>query len=232
MAAKTLPRVNPKSVTILAMGPTTMQYISQIGGQFERPTKHVWAINNAGMWFHDIDLIIAMDDFKRDSKTHPKYVKALTNRGVPILTCTTYETYPSQQEYPTVEVMVYLDVASDWAPHPLDNSCNYALAYAMYRGMKEIHLYGYEFRAPITEKAYMEAQKYAMEKYGRNTPDWFGFYMKPWLPKAQEPGEESCHWLLGLCHGRGIKVRFSENTTLVSASLPRFYYGYTQQPDI
>ncbi|KKK79150.1 hypothetical protein LCGC14_2836400 [marine sediment metagenome] len=231
MAAKTPTRVNPKSVTILAMGPTTMQYISQIGGQFERPTKHVWAINNAGMWFHDIDLIIAMDDFKRDSKTHPKYVKALTNRGVPVLTCTAHEEYPSLQEYPTAEVMEYLRVNPDFAPHPLDNSCNYALAYAMYLGMTEIHLYGFEFRAAMTKKAYIEAQKYAMERYGR-VPEWFGFYMKEWLPRPGEPGEESCHWLLGLCHGRGIKIRCSEDTTLLSASLPKFFYGFQDQPDL
>ncbi len=232
MAAKTSTRVNPKSVTILAMGPTTTYYISQIGGQFEKPTNEVWAINNAGMWFHDIDLIIAMDDFKRDSKTHPQYVHRLTTRGVPILTCTTYPEYPLLREYPTSGVMAYLDVDPDWAPHPLDNSCNYALAYAMYLGFTEIHLYGFEFKTSITRKAYIEAQKYAMDKYGRNTPDWFGFYMKDWMPKAQEPGEESCHWLLGLCHGRGINVRLTDGTTLVSAHLPRFFYGYTKQPDI
>ena len=242
MAPKTSTRVNPKSVTILAMGPTTMQYISRIGPQFERPTKHVWAINNAGMWFHDIDLIIAMDDFKRDSKTHPKYVKALTERGRPVLTCTAYEEYPALEEYPIKEVLEYLGCYPEYtAPvfkdvfpthHPLDNSCNYALAYAMYRGMKEIHLYGFEFRSRYTEASLMLAEKFAKDKYGPDVPDWFKFYMKDYMPHAQEPGETNCCWLLGVCRERGINIKLTSGTTLLGHDLPRFYYGYQIQPDL
>lgn len=223
-------KINPKSVTILAMGPTTMQYISRVGGQFERPTKHVWAINNAGMWFHDIDLIIAMDDFKRDSKTHPKYVKALTNRGVPILTCTAYKKYPALMEYPLKEVLEYLDISHWCHYHPLDNSCNYALAYAMYKGMKQIALCGFEFRKPYTKLALLEAEEFAKRTYGENVPDWFKYYMKDWLPKAQEPGELSCYWLLATARERGIAVSIPTGTTLMGADIPKFFYGYSEQP--
>lgn len=228
MPVKTSPRVNPKSVTILAMGPTTMQYISRIGGQFERPTKHVWAINNAGMWFHDIDLIIAMDDFKRDSKTHPKYVKALTNRGVPILTCTAYKQYPALVEYPIKEVVKALGLGR--GPFPLDNSCNYAIAYAMYTGIKEIHLYGFEFRKRYTALELEVADIYARNKYGEKVPNWFKYYMKDWIPRAGEPGSEGCHFLLGLCAANKIRVVVRPGTTLMNADLPHFYYGFTKQP--
>ena len=231
MAAKTPTKVNPKSVTILAMGETTKQYIGRIGGQFERPTKHVWAINNAGMWFHDIDLIIAMDDFKRDSKTHPKYVKALTGRGIPVLTCTAYKQYPSLEEYPLKEVLDYLGI-DPGHPHPLDNSCNYALAYAMYKGMKEIHLLGYEFRKTWSANNLYDAEIFAKAKYGENVPSWFKYYMKDYMPRSQEPGENSCCYLLGLCKGRNISIRISYGTTLMNADLPHFYYGYQDQPKL
>ena len=128
-----------KSVTILAMGQTTHEYIAQLGRVESRKTDYVWAINNAGMWLEDIDLIISMDDLRRDTTFDPEYVKGLTERGVPLLTATAYEEYPSTMAYPLKEVLDYLNIKPGEL-HPLDNSCNYSLAYAMFKGMTEISL--------------------------------------------------------------------------------------------
>ncbi len=231
MAPKTSTGVNPKSVTILAMGQTTRDYISQLNGQSQRSTRYVWAINNAAMWLDDIDLVISMDDFRRDEKIDPQYVKDLTGRGVPVLTSTAYEKYPSLQEYPLKKVLDYLDIEPGGL-HPLDNSCNYTLAYAMYKGMTEISLVGYEFRGGYTLHTLLAAQKFAEENYGENVPDWFKFYMKDYMPQAGEPGEPSCCYLLGICKERGIDIDLAFGTTLMNAHLPRFYYGYQDQPDI
>ncbi len=228
MAPKTSTRVNPKSVTILAMGGTTKQYIeSREPGH--RITKHVWAINEAGTWLDDVDLIIAMDDFRRDEKIDAEYVRKLMETGKPILACTVYEEYPTLQEYPLKAVLDCLDI-NPGELHPLDNSCNYALAYAMYKGMNEIHLVGYEFRPQYTLNQLFKAQKYAEEKYGDDVPDWFKFYMRDYMPQAGEPGEVGCCYLLGMCKERNIDVALAMGTTLMNAHWPRFYYGYTIQP--
>ena len=227
MAAKTSTRVNPKSVTILAMGFTAGNYVHMIGAQFERPTKYVWAIDNSGMWFHDIDLIVAMDDFRRDAKTKPvnhrKYVDALTNRGVPIITSTAYKEYPCLEEYPLAEVLEYLG-RKPWEHHPLDNSINYAIALAMYRGMKQIRLVGVEFVPPHKPSALEYAREVAKDKYGA-VPDWFKYYMKPALRTPGEPGESNCTWLLEFAMARGISIGLQYGTTLMGLDIPVFYYG-------
>ena len=230
MAAKTSSGVNPKSVTILAMGPTTNFFIDELDVASERPTEYIWAINNAGMWLDDIDLIISMDDLRRDITFDPEYVKGLTGRGIPLLTSTAYEEYPSTMDYPLKEVLDYLDIEPGEI-HPLDNSCNYSLAYAMYKGMKEISLVGYEFRASYSRTTLYEADKFAKEKYGDDVPFWFKYYMKDYMTRASEPGEFGCCYLMGMCKERGIHINLAFGTTLMNADLPVFYYGYQIQPE-
>ena len=93
-----------KSVAIIAMGSTAFSYFQDFesnGGKF---TDKVWSINAAGVWWREhTDLLIHMDDLKRDEKRDKKYVERIIGTGLPILTCTKHD-YLKAMDFPNEAV--------------------------------------------------------------------------------------------------------------------------------
>ena len=135
-----------ETVSIVAMGPTLMDFLQDCEGDYRRPSDHVWAVNSAGSWLHDVDLIVAMDCPRRDLKTHRRYVERMMGRGLPVLTCEAYPEWPCTFAYPVEGVVDKIGRLPRVGSY-LNNSANYALAYALYLEASEIRLYGCEFTA-------------------------------------------------------------------------------------
>ena len=201
----------------------------------------VWTINNAhSAYSYDTDLIIAMDDFGRDYKTHQNYVQGIVYSGNPVLSTKPDERWPAVEAYPLQKVYDWL---LGFHPEPeriLDNSCNYALAYAMYLGMtalqKEkdpIGIFGFDW-VQRYKKIDLDCAVLRWADAGYDAPDWFKYYEADVLARRRpgEPGVESFHFLFGIARARGVMVYMAYNTTILNQDRDRFFYGYHEQPEI
>lgn len=227
----------PTSVSILGMGNTLFSYFQDYEREYKRPTDSVWAINSAGVWCHDIDMIIALDNFERDLRmddgAHVTYVLNILKRGVPIMSDVTYPDWPKVQAYPLREV-----IADIWPQAKKNEDCfpwfqntvNYALALAIARGYKHIRLYGCNFvmgDSPWTLSAIAE------DDAKQNLPYWFAYH-RPAINKGRrigEPGLETTCWLIGIAHARGITVHIPAGDSLMNADRAMYWYGPQTQPD-
>lgn len=138
----------PRSVAIVAMGSSRSDYISMAINRHSRfgVADEIWAINSMlgiiqwdkGFMVDPYDEMPApyMDTFKSASP------------GKPIFTSKTNPAYPNLVEYPVEEVVNSLG----GLPY-LNTSVAYALAYALYLGVKEIWLFGCDFCYPDVYKA-------------------------------------------------------------------------------
>jgi hypothetical protein len=170
-------------------------------------------------------LIIAMDDLQRDLKTHPDYVSQIVDEGVPVLTADPHD-FPNCWSYPVKEVVDYLKWPE--ASRVLDNTCNYAIAYCLMKGYREIHLIGYQWVHPDIDITIEAAESQCSE----NDPDWVKYYRGPLIRKPSEPGQESCAFLIGLGCGMGVDIDMTYSVGLFDRDRPAFFYGYQEQPDI
>lgn len=210
-----------KSVVILGC---TMQNYPP--GRFPTDWTERWGINNCWCEYHEqaddaekLTRIIAMDDLKRDSHTHPDYVKAITTAGIPVITCTAYDEWPCTQDYPLGAVLPHIGRCR------LDNSINYALALAMYEGFDRIGLFGCEFTKIDADW---------IDRDMSPNPPWFTFYQDDAIlhRRGREPGVETLMYLLGICDGRGIDVVVPDGSTIFDQDRPNFFYGYQEQPKL
>ena len=216
-----------KSVALVALGS------SMAKGRQPKGYSETWTINNAhAAWKIKSDLIIAMDDFGRDIKTHPKYVESIVYAEIPVFTTHRYRGLPWTKPYPLREVVAFLP--RGLAQQILDNTCNYALALAMCRGYRRIGLFGFDFCRPYSKDDPRCEIGLLWWKYDgyRNIPDWFKFYHRKVVRKTEEPGLESLHYLLGLAEGMGIKVRIHGRSSALNTDRDRFFYGYQKQPKV
>jgi hypothetical protein len=223
-----------KSVSIIAAGNSQFWYFRDFNKHYKRPTDHVWAINDVGVHLHDVDCIIAMDNFRRDIKEHEQYVLNIVNRGVPVITDVADSEWPCTTPYPLRKVLdnIWPDAkdVQDISP-PLYNTCNYALALALTEGYEEIRLYGCNF-AGSDSLWTLHQEKMA----NPDKPFWWMFHMKSVLRKRAdgEPGGPTMHFLLGVAHERKVKVFIPPNDSLAEmdriAAFPHFY-GYEEQPE-
>lgn len=187
----------------------------------------VWAINDVQRvhLLPKADMIIAMDDWKRDYRIDPGYVGFISNMETPVCTSTAYQEWPCLFEYPIKPVVKML--GRPW----LDNTWSYAMALAIYLGFREIRLYGADFWTADTEGMEIDAENYAAVKYGK-VPSWFRYYMPPCTTRRRmmEPGGECLSHLIGFALGRGIDVFVPEGTALMDLDREQYLYGYENQP--
>jgi len=134
----------PESVVIVAMGQSRIDYGTHSSwlGSYKEVAGEVWVINRMATYvYHDIlfrmdDLMQPRDDipeaFKKTMKEHPLLV---TSKAYP-------EEYPGSVDYPLEQVVQYIGV-----PY-LNTTPAYALAYAIYLGIQEIHIYGCDYTYP------------------------------------------------------------------------------------
>lgn len=224
-----------KSLAILGMGGSYSWFEYQIE-HGERPAEDIWAVNNVGIWLKDAqppfvpDLVIAMDDLKRDEDEFADYVRDMTSLPYPLLTCTKHD-YKNTFEYPIKAVMKYLwprATRMDECRPVIDNTICYAFALAIYRGYSTIFLYGCDFRFPDEP---IMIDDWRMEHKGK--PYWYVYHMaEPMMRRRdREPGLTTLCYLIGHARERGIEVRLPQNTTLFDMDRPFYCYGYQDQPD-
>lgn len=232
------------SVSILGMGATLSSYLQDFESNgYQKPTDQVWAINSAGVWLRNCDMLIALDNFRRDTfmdgGKHRQYVKNILTSGIPIMTDVVDAELFEELEIPPAAVEAYplREVISSIWPEAtssshcfpwFQNSVNYALALAITRGFKEIRLYGCNFVAndnPFTIAAV--AQEHVERPY------WWVYHMAP-INKGRrlgEPGLETTAFLIGICHERRIDLWIANGDSLMNRDRAMYWYGYEDQPD-
>ena len=202
----------------------------------KRKFETVWTINLAAIPCKiEPDLVIAIDDFRRDEAAEPGYVARLfAGHAAPVLTTIPYPEWPRSQAYPLSWVIEQLGCPPPIARRLFDNSVNYALALAIARGARHIGLYGIGFTDggqdwdEIGERDW-EGSKY----YGDLRPDWFKYHGDRALftRAPTEPGGEACHLLIGMAMEAGIEFSFWEST-LLNLDRESYFYGWSAQPDV
>lgn len=138
----------PKSVAIVAMGASNASYTGLVGsyGHRHAVAEETWGINSIGACLLT-DRMFVMQDIKHNiakeaetRKVAQGVLKWLPDYTGPVYTTTAYPEWPCLVEYPTEEVLNALG-----GPPYLNNSVAYAIAYAMFIGVKEIFLFGADF---------------------------------------------------------------------------------------
>ena len=219
----------PRKVAIVGLSGISMpEYF------FDKTVDEVWTINNAhDHWGIKSDLIIAMDDFTRDEATHPDYVKTIAGAGIPVLSTEAKEKWPDVSPYPIKAVCDFLDKYVAEPCYLLDNTCNYALALALYQGWEEIHIFGVDWCHPYRE-ADLQCSLVRFRDEGYSPTDWFKYYHPSLtVPRRNtEPGSEAFHFLLGLACALGIPPVLVNSTTLLNLDREKFFYGYQEQPNV
>lgn len=133
----------PKSIAIVAMGASRIDYGTRAGymGGYKAAADEVWAINRmGGVVFNDI--LWRMDDLRHiTSEMTPEYERVLKEHPC-VVTSTVYPEFPNSIAYPLEEVLQDIEI-----PY-FKTTPAYALAYAVYLRIPEIHIYGCDYTYP------------------------------------------------------------------------------------
>jgi hypothetical protein len=159
---------HPYTVAIVAMGPSHRDYLDECLACSSRwaVADETWAINAmAGVIQHDRAFI--MDDlpyFAKQARTAPHlagYKDWLHKSTAPIYTSTAHPEFPASVRYPIEDVVQKLRVAY------FNTTVAYAVAYALYIGVREMKLYGMDF-TDRTNQAFSEAGRACVEYWLRD----------------------------------------------------------------
>lgn len=135
-------------VAILGLGPSVEQYldITKRQGGRKKFCDETWAINALGGVF-DCDLVFHMDDVriqeiraaaKPDSNIAAMLAWIKTS-AVPVVTSRSHPNYPALVEFPLEEVLN--ELGHDY----FNSTAAYAVAYAVYKGVDELSVFGMDF---------------------------------------------------------------------------------------
>ena len=203
-----------------------------------RQYKAVWSVNNCFTCCKvEPDLVIAIDDFRRDEEAEPGYAaKLFKGHNARVVTTVAYQEWPRAVAYPLSRVIESLGIRREYARRLFDNSCNYALALAIDQEWRRIGLYGMSFARPYSKAYWRDVGMLDWERtpyQGRLRPDWFKYHGRIALISRQptEPGSEAFHTLLGIALARGVDVAIY-NSTLLNLDREAYYYGFQEQPDV
>ena len=148
--------MTPERVAIVGIGISHVDYITNVCkvGDRKAIADEVWAINKMGAAIH-CDAIFRMDDLAEEFEVNQRvwnglngdkwnvqdiWHKTLRDFKGKIYTCRAYpEEFPASVEYPLEEVINC--VGSSY----FNTGVAYAIAYAIYIGVKELALYGIDF---------------------------------------------------------------------------------------
>jgi hypothetical protein len=138
----------PKTVALVCMGPSVTDYLAPTLTQEFNPAwvDEVWAINMATNAFR-ADLVFWMDDLIEQEKFRPNLFVALRRYGMPVITSIRRPTVvPNSFDYPIDEVGAIGTPV--WGKPYLNNGVAMAIAYAMWKGVKTMSIYGADFSYP------------------------------------------------------------------------------------
>ena len=139
---------NPKVVALVGMGPSIVDIFNETLTQ-ECSTNwvdEVWAINMvANVVRHD--LVFWMDDFHQQQNFKPGLFELLRRYGSPVITSVAHtDIVPNSYDYPVSEV-AQISIPYFGKPY-LTNGVAMGIAYAMWKGVKVLKIYGCDFTYP------------------------------------------------------------------------------------
>lgn len=138
----------PRKIAIIGMGPSIIDYMPKCLTQEWSPDLYdeVWAVNMAAN-FVVHDLVIWMDDLKSQQEFRPNLLRGLVKRGMPVLTSKAYpDIVPASFDFPLSEVS---QISMPFFAKPyLNNGVAMAIAYAIFKNVMTIDIYGADFTYP------------------------------------------------------------------------------------
>jgi len=138
----------PKVVALCGMGPSIVDLFNEVLTQEASPefADEVWAINMAANAVRH-DMVIWMDDLQQQELFKPDLFRLLRKYGTPVLTSVAYRNVvPNSYDYPIDEICA-LSVPMFGKPY-LNNGVAQGIAYALYKGVKKLKVYGCDFTYP------------------------------------------------------------------------------------
>lgn len=150
------PASHPEHVSILGLGPSLDQYTNvckRLGGR-HRYCDETWAINALGSVIQ-CDKIFHMDDVRIQelrAEAEPdsniaSMLHWLKTTRIPVITSRPHPDYPATEAFPLIEVL------NAHALGYFNSTAAYAVAYAVWIGVKKISLFGCDFTYPNAHDA-------------------------------------------------------------------------------
>jgi len=147
------PDHSPKTVALIGMGPSFHDFLNETLTQELTPEHHdeVWGINMIGNSMR-CDLIFWMDDLRLQAAFKPGLIKTLADHGQPVMTAKRHwDLVPNSYDFPIDEIGE-IAVKTFGKPY-LNNGVAMAIAYAIWKKVKCIKIYGCDFTYPNREFA-------------------------------------------------------------------------------
>ena len=142
----------PKRVVVLGMGPSIVDLLED-GLTQELTTAYadeVWVINmSANILWHDV--CFWMDDLKIQKEFKPGLFDLIKRRNKPIITSKAYPDICDSYDYPVSEI-ANIGIPVFGKPY-LHNSVSQVIGYGLWKGVKEMRIYGADFTYPNREFA-------------------------------------------------------------------------------
>jgi hypothetical protein len=139
---------SPKSVALVCMGPSTVDYFGPTLTQEFDPdwVDEVWCINMAANAMR-CDVVFWMDDLIEQEKFRPNLFKALRRFKVPVVTSVSRpDVVPNSYDYP-IEEVGRIGIPVFGKPY-LNNGVAMAIGYALWKGVKKFLMFGADFSYP------------------------------------------------------------------------------------
>lgn len=133
----------PRTVAIVALGPSKHDYLNSIGTKKAPLTRfdEVWTINSLAGHIKAHKCFV-MDNLEDIQSRYPEWGYYLRSLTEPIITCHAKPEWPTSVDYPLEEVMKAFH--EDW----FSNSVAYAIAYAMLIQVTDLYIFGADFFYP------------------------------------------------------------------------------------
>lgn len=198
---------NPKTVALVGMGPSISNLFTETLTQEFAPdfADEFWTINMASNIVHT-DVCFWMDDLKQQEAFKPALFAVLRRKGIPVITPTAYpEVIPNSYSYPLDEVAA-IGIPIFGKPY-LNNGVAMAVAYAIWKGVTVLKMYGCDFSYP--NRDYAESGRACVEA---------------WVTVG------CLRDRIGL--GPPMEIRMAPHTSLFDAVDQKGIYGYAEQPTI
>ena len=154
---------SPEKVALVCMGPSVVDYLTATLTQEFDPdwVSEVWTINMSANCFKS-DLVFWMDDLIEQEKFRPNLFKALRKFNYPVMTSIRRpEVVPNSYDYP-IEEIAKMGIPVFGKPY-LNNAVAMAVAYALYKGVKAMVIYGADFTYP--NRSFAESGRACVEAW-------------------------------------------------------------------
>jgi hypothetical protein len=162
---------SPKTVALVCMGPSIGDYLGETLTQEYTPghADEVWVINMSSNAIQH-DVVFWMDDLEEQSKFRPPLIAALRKRGKPVITSVRRpKLVPNSYDYPINEIATMplgpkqVPVIEIFGKPYLNNGVAQAIAYALWKDVKLLKVYGADFSYP--NRDYAESGRACVEAW-------------------------------------------------------------------